>query len=176
MKAGKIDVVESAMPALKAANEQMSLIPEGSTLVPVPRSSPLPPDALWPSKIIADVLFRHGMGSQVVPCIERTVALRKSSTSASRDRPNVAAHYDSFTVNNDLLVTDKIVLVDDVLTLGRTVFACAIRLQEAFPQATISAFAIFRTQGLKPEIEVFVDPAKGTVTCTNMHGYVTREP
>jgi len=53
--------------------------------------------------------------------------------------------------------------VDDVLTMGRTSFACAELLRDVCPDAEIRIFAMIRTQGLQEDIERIVDPATGII-------------
>jgi len=66
------------------------------TLVPVPRSSPLvKPDALWPSLRICQAILARGLGANIIPCIDRTYAVQKSSTAPAGQRPGPAAHYNS---------------------------------------------------------------------------------
>lgn len=134
------------------------------TLVPVPRSAPLAEGALWPSRVIAQVLVDHGYGGEVAPLIERISAVRKSSSSPAAERPLISEHRDSLVVRRDLISPEQITLVDDVLTMGRTTFACASLLQESFPDAEIRVFAMMRTQGLVPDIDALFDPSVGTVT------------
>lgn len=57
-----------------------------------------------------------------------------------------------------------ITLVDDVLTMGRTTYACAQRVHEAFPEAEIRLFALIRTLGLVDDIATIVDPTIGKIT------------
>ena len=57
----------------------------------------------------------------------------------------------------------SVVLIDDVVTKGRTLLAAATRLQEAFPEADIRAFALLRTQGLIPGVQRLLDPCKGEI-------------
>jgi len=57
----------------------------------------------------------------------------------------------------------KFVLVDDVITKGRTILAAAIRLHEAFPNADIRAFALIRTMGFVAKINDNLDPCQGQV-------------
>jgi hypothetical protein len=56
-----------------------------------------------------------------------------------------------------------LVLIDDVITKGRTILAVAARLHEAFPNADIRAFALVRTMGLLPDVARFLDPCQGVV-------------
>jgi hypoxanthine phosphoribosyltransferase len=57
----------------------------------------------------------------------------------------------------------RLLLVDDVVTKGRTLLAAAARLHEAFPQAHITAFALLRTLGFKDHIEDLLDPCVGRI-------------
>jgi adenine/guanine phosphoribosyltransferase-like PRPP-binding protein len=58
---------------------------------------------------------------------------------------------------------ERIVLIDDVVTKGRTLLAAATRLQEAFPSAQIRAFALVRTMGLIAGVNQLLDPCKGEI-------------
>jgi len=166
VKAGRSETIAHAVEQLKKPRCEVlrPFLSKESTLVPVPRSAKLARGSLWPSKIIADALLDAGHGLEVFECIDRISHLRKSSSSPSNQRPTVREHFDSLKVNADLIAPERITLVDDVLTMGRTMFACAMRLREAFPEAEIRAFAVFRTQGLIPNIDKLVDPSVGTIT------------
>lgn len=166
IKAGSVSQIEKALPHLKKLEAQVlaPFLNPDVTLVPVPRSAPLTDAALWPSKVIADVLAAQGYGSEVVPLIERVTAVRKSSSSPASERPLVPEHMDSMRVNADLIHPAQITLVDDVLTMGRTTFACASLLAEAMPESEIRIFAMIRTQGMVDEIESVLDPSVGTIT------------
>jgi len=165
IKAGKVSQIERALPHLEkpeAAVLAPFLNPD-VILVPVPRSAPLPDGALWPSKVIADVLSENGYGGEVAPLIERIIAVRKSSSSPANERPLVPEHMASMQVNTDMLHPEQITLVDDVLTMGRTTFACASLLAEAMPETEIRIFAMIRTLGLVDEVENVLDPSMGTI-------------
>jgi hypothetical protein len=177
-KAGKEEVIKSAFPHL-AAPKSAALRPflnANVILVPAPRSAPLSEGALWPSKVIADLLVEAGFGKEVLPCIKRVKAVPKSSSSPANERPEVSIHYESLTVETTLLAPAYITLIDDVLTQGRTTMACAMRLQEAFPEAEIRVFAMIRTQGLKPNIDELVDPAIGIIKYYKDSGKTFRDP
>lgn len=165
IKAGRVEIIASAIPHLKdrkAAILQPFLGPD-VTLVPVPRSAPLPEGALWPAKVICDVLHEHGFGKDVQTYLKRTRAVPRSSNSPAAERPLVPVHMGSIEAKRPLFVPDKITIVDDVITMGRTSFACAELLRAVCPDAEIRIFAMIRTQGLQADIERIVDPGTGIV-------------
>ena len=126
--------------------------------------------------VIAQELRRLGYGETISPLIKRTSPVRKSATAGWGNRPSVTEHYQTLEVERDIFQPQKITLIDDVLTKGSTVFACARLLHEHFPEAEIRAFAIFRTQGFIPDIEVFIDPSVGTISCTVGADSASRNP
>lgn len=157
-------------------NSFRQFLGNNETLVPVPRSSPLQEGSLWPSLVIAEIFMEGGYGGVILPCVSRITAVRKSSTAGRGNRPTVTEHYESLSVDSSLFQPTSVTLVDDVLTKGSTVFACAMRLHEAFPEAEIRAFAMIRTQGLVPEITQIVDPSIGTITYDPETGEIYRRP
>lgn len=165
IKAGRVDVIASAVPHLKDAkadNLQAFLGPD-VTLVPVPRSAPLPDGALWPARVICDVLHEYGFGQDVQTYLKRTKAVSRSSNSPAAERPLVPVHMETIEAERPFFVPDKITIVDDVLTMGRTSFACAELLRAVCPGADIRIFAMIRTQGLQEDIDTIVDPATGII-------------
>lgn len=165
IKAGRVDIIASAIPHLrdaKADNLKPFLGPD-VTLVPAPRSAPLPDGALWPAKVICDVLHEHGFGQDVHAYLTRTKAVPRSSNSPAAERPLVPVHLASIEAERPFFVPDKITIVDDVLTMGRTSFACAELLRAVCPNAEIRIFAMIRTQGLQDDIEKIVDPDTGII-------------
>lgn len=140
----------------------------GSTvvLVPVPGSEPRHSDAMSVTERLAAALVRQGIGRITWAGLHRVRAVGKSATSTPGDRPTVARHYDSFAVEctDSLSGFRNFILVDDVVTKGRTLLAAAARLQEALPCARIRAFALLRTMGLVPEVNRLIDPCVGEIT------------
>jgi predicted amidophosphoribosyltransferase len=115
-----------------------------------------------------------GLGRQVWKGLQRQSAVTKSATARARERPTVREHYESFAVEHPLPAIHKILLVDDVITKGRTLLAAAARLQEQFPHADIRAFALIRTLGFSPPAEQLAQTCTGVVRWAG--GDARREP
>jgi predicted amidophosphoribosyltransferase len=134
-------------------------------LIPVPGSKPRTPRVLPVTEQLAAALLRQGLGRCAWCGLQRVRGVRKSSTAAAGERPTVAKHYDSLAVE----YTDtfpgfgQIILIDDVVTKGRTLLAAAARLHETFPRAHIRAFALLRTMGLIPDVDRLLDPCIGEI-------------
>jgi predicted amidophosphoribosyltransferase len=136
-----------------------------AVLVPVPGSQPQDLDIVSVTERLAAALIRERLGSVAWAGLRRVRAVGKSATAAPGERPTVAKHYDSFAVEfpDSLRESRHIVLIDDVVTKGRTLLAAAMRLQEAFPCARIRAFALLRTMGLIPDVNQLLDPCVGEI-------------
>jgi adenine/guanine phosphoribosyltransferase-like PRPP-binding protein len=89
--------------------------------------------------------------------------VHKSATAAPGERPSVHLHYESFFIERPAVSPERIVLIDDVVTKGRTLLAAATRVHEAFPCAQIRAFALVRTMGLIAGVNQLLDPCKGEI-------------
>ena len=68
----------------------------------------------------------------------------------------------------------RIVLIDDVITKGRTLLAAAARMQSASPSADVRAFALIRTMGFRQRMDSQVQPCDGVVRWAG--GDARREP
>jgi hypothetical protein len=132
-------------------------------LVPVPGSAPSVTGDLWAAKHLAAALVNEGLGGAAWAGLRRVRAVRKSATAAPGERPTVNLHYESFFIERPAIPPETIVLIDDVVTKGRTLLAAASRVHEAFPGAQIRAFALVRTMGLIPGVEQLLDPCKGEI-------------
>ena len=132
-------------------------------LVPVPGSGASPTRRLWAAEQLADALVNAGLGRAAWPGLHRVRAVRKSATAAPGERPTVRLHYESFAIDSPAIAPDRIVLIDDVVTKGRTLLAAASRVREAFPAAQIRAFALIRTLGLVAGVSRLLDPCRGEI-------------
>jgi predicted amidophosphoribosyltransferase len=154
-------------------SELAALFGRGAMLVPVP-GSVISADAPWAAERLATALGRVGLGQQVSMALRRQLTVRKSATSPAGARPSVREHYESFAITRATIAASKIVLVDDVITKGRTLLAAAARLQAEWPHADIRAFALIRTVGFVPRMTQLLDLCHGVVRWAG--GDARREP
>jgi hypothetical protein len=131
-------------------------------LVPVPSSTPRA-CGTWPAADLARALVHAGIGSSAWPGLHRVCSVPKSATAAPGRRPSVSRHYESLHVEPPLTNLVSVLLIDDVITRGRTLLAAAARVREAIPCAHVRAFALLRTMGLAPDIENLLDPCRGEI-------------
>jgi len=143
-------------------------------LVPVPGSAPQAPGSLSTPKALAIAMLDAGLGGRLWTGLRREFAVPKSATAGGGRRPSVASHYASFAVDCLGDAKLKLLLVDDVVTKGRTLVAAASRLHDAHPEARIGAFALLRTMGLVPEVTRLIEPCVGELRWR--HGDVQRCP
>jgi predicted amidophosphoribosyltransferase len=132
-------------------------------LVPVPGSTPYTEEGSWTAEHLAVALLNVGLGGATWSGLRRVRAVRKSATAAPGDRPTVSVHFESFVLEPSPIVPNRIVLIDDVVTKGRTLLAAASRVQEAFPCSQIRAFALLRTMGFVPGVQRLLDPCTGEI-------------
>lgn len=165
--AGLVHRTSFAEPALRG------LFAVDTVLVPVPGCAPRG-ESLWAAEQLACALKAVGLGGRVWPLLERRCAVRKSATALSGERPTVREHYLSFSVARSPAPPHRIVLVDDVVTKGRTLLAAALRLREAFKDADVRAFALLRTVGFRSRLERLVEPCCGVIRWGG--GDARREP
>jgi len=132
-------------------------------LVPIPGSAPLPEGDVSVADRLATALVHEGLGGTVWRGLHRIRAVRKSATAAPGTRPTVGTHFQSFAIDRTALICHRVVLVDDVVTKGRTLLAAAARVQQAFPNAQIRAFALLRTMGFVQEVSRLLQPCVGEI-------------
>jgi hypothetical protein len=132
-------------------------------LVPVPGNAPYVAGAVWAAEDLAAALVHEGLGGISWSGLRRVRAVRKSATAARGERPSVSLHYESFLIERPPVTPERIVLIDDVVTKGRTLLAAAARVHEAFPTAQIRAFALVRTMGMIPGVRQLLEPCKGEI-------------
>lgn len=142
-------------------------------LVPVPGSVPAR-EGRSSALHLARALESLGLGMCVWPGLRREYAVRKSATAPSAARPSVREHYESFVVAVPDQPLPRILLIDDVITKGRTALAAAARLRAALPCTDVRAFALIRTLGFADHLERLTAWCHGVVRWTG--GDARREP
>jgi hypoxanthine phosphoribosyltransferase len=74
-------------------------------------------------------------------------------------------HFDSLAHSRQLSPAKRYLVVDDVITRGATLLACASRIKESNPTAEVKGFALLRAISNPVEFEAIVDPVgDGTIT------------
>lgn len=106
----------------------------------------------------------EGLGARVLPCLERIQAVPKAAFAAAGERPTAVEQYGTIECRRSIPLPPAILLVDDIVTKGSTLLGSASRLGEAFPAASLAAFAAMRTLGLQPDIEELVAPCIGIIS------------
>ena len=132
-------------------------------LVPVPGSRPKPEAADWVTADLAHALVQEGLGGSVWHGLRRVHAVHKSATASPGARPTVVLHYESLLLEHPPATVERVLLIDDVITKGRTLLAAASRVHEAFPGAQIRAFALLRTMGMIDAVQRLIDPCRGEI-------------
>ncbi len=165
----------AAVPELAARHGYFHGVFAGApVLVPIPGSEPAD-TAPWAAAHLALALREFGLARATWIALQRRFAVRKSSQAPAGMRPTVQEHYQSFRVGKRPFETpEKIILIDDVITKGRTLFAATIRLQAALPHAEIRGFALIRTLGHLQRLDRLLAPCEGVVYWAG--GDARREP
>ncbi len=134
-------------------------------LVPVPACEPNRSSRESLPDQLAEALVAEGLAASAWKGLLRVRPVTKSATAAPGHRPTVLTHYDSLSVvrGADLPDNAHLLLIDDVVTRGRTLLAAAMRLQQAFPQAHVTAFALLRTLGFKDHLQGLLEPCIGRI-------------
>ncbi len=132
-------------------------------LIPIPGSAPRSGGAASVAEQLSVALLAHGIGHGIWSGLRRVRAVQKSATAIPGSRPTVGCHYDSFAIEPASVSPRQVVLVDDIVTKGRTLLAAAACVQEAYPGVRIRAFALIRTMGLIPGVSRLLDPCVGEI-------------
>jgi len=151
-----------------------SLLDRSATLIPMPRSSPLLRRSVWPALRLADAMVEHGLGGEVLPCLERLNAVPKAALSRPGERPTALDHYESLAITLVPGMPQKAILVDDVVTRGAMFGGAFAKLTEVLGSTEIiGAFAFART------VQTFdraVDPCVGRIACSWSGDHSSRTP
>jgi hypothetical protein len=132
-------------------------------LIPVPPSGPRPTDRATVPEAIARNLHRARLGAAVWPVLRRHRPIAKSAWCRPAFRPEFLEHCASLELTDSEWPTDRLTLIDDFITRGRTLLSAAAVLHRSLPGAHIRAFALVRTDGLHDDIAAITDPTLGVI-------------
>lgn len=145
-------------------------------LVPAPRSSPFPPrdlevplrgterDFLWVPRRICEVMVQLGLAAETQTLLVRERRVTRSSAAGASERPLPQTHLDSLSCRPMLDSRPRILVVDDVVTRGATLLACASLLVDRFPEAQVGTFALVRAMTNPLEFSAMLAPVAGFIT------------
>lgn len=139
-------------------------------LVPMPRSSPIRQEDLWPSRLICEILFQQGLAGSIHECVTRTREVTKAALTTGPRR--VRTHLGSLQAQLPVDLPDRVVLVDDVVTSGSTLYAAARLLGQP---GRVRAFAVLRSMG-SLEVESILAPCIGTIRYVEGEDRTERRP
>jgi hypothetical protein len=139
-----------------------ALFARDAVLVPVPGSA-CSTDTPWPAFRLALALSEVGFALPIWTGLRRRYAVTKSATAPSTRRPTVRQHFDSFAAMPVANPIHRLVLIDDVITKGRTLLAAAARLRLELPLSDIRGFALIRTEGFVHQIKRLEELCHGVV-------------
>ena len=161
--------VETVLDHCDTGQELVGCFTRDTVLVPVPTYLPCTQRRVWGAACLASCLKEVGIPGTVWHGLHRVEAVRKSSTAYGPRRPSMRKHYESLAVARaPQRVPERLLLIDDVVSSGRTLLACWLRLRERFPSTPIAAFALIRTLGFVREIPQLVLPCTGRITWTGV--------
>lgn len=116
------------------------------TLVPVPSSRVLQRGSLWAPRRIAEELVALGVGAEVATVLKRHTAVRSSSSAPASERLEPEDHIRTICLEPFMAHSQCVTLVDDVVTRGSTMMACAALLLDSHPRLEVQGFALARTE------------------------------
>ncbi len=163
---GFLNVYFDQIISLEDKQNLNDFIPFTSTLIPLPKSAPLLENAVWPGRDICEMLLSKGLGGDYQPLIKRIRAVPKAAFQLNaEERPTVEVHINSMELDESTVFSEhiyEIVLVDDVVTQGRTAYAAFVKLQARFPGIPIKLFALTRSDSFH-KINHWSDPARSEI-------------
>ena len=166
------------------SGEFLDFLGDDVTMVPAPGSAPRHADSVWPSGMLATALSGHVfLGTRHI-LLERTTAVQKAAFAESlAERPTAQTHFDTVVLRRGfpLFDSNRITVVDDVVTTGATLLGCASRLKHEFPNADVKGFALMRSLSRKigdgsRQIEKVIDPVYNGSIILNPDGTTQRTP
>lgn len=145
-------------------------------LIPAPRSAPLlDARALWPGRRICEELLRRDLAADIAPYLERHTAVPKAAFAAQGQRTKAQRHSETLRVVAPVALPPHRVLtiVDDFVTTGAMLLACASLVATALPASIVLCLGLVRRVESVAEI---LEPCAGTIAYDPDTGDTWREP
>lgn len=92
--------------------------------------------------MIADALVMKKLADRCIPMLLRVQAVQKAATSTAQR--TVSRHLETMRVQPELVAVPRILVVDDVVTSGATLYAAVQLVRTTCPNASVQAFALIR--------------------------------
>jgi len=144
-------------------------------LVPAPGSARRNQGALWVPQRLCQAFAAKGLGARVEALLERTASVPKSAFAPRDQRPDAQKHYETIGVTGaGSVLSQRILIVDDIVTTGATLLASVSRLLDSFPNASVHAYAFARAIS-DGDIAKQHDPVRGTIRLKST-GRTWRQP
>ena len=180
-KGNQVPILQSLAEILAAderTKEIRAFLGNSVTLIPAPVSKAINvtqlKDSLWVPKRFCEEIIKTGLYTNLSLAIERKSSVKKSAYAKPGERPTITEHFNSLSITDQLITTESIMVVDDVITKGSTLLACVSKLQEAYPEKRIIALAAIRTLRQPiPENESMLQPFIGTIQLQEDSAYWT---
>lgn len=139
-------------------------------LVPMPRSSPIRQEDLWPSRLICEALVAQNLARSIHNCLTRTREVSKAAVTQGPRR--VTPHVDSLRLQLEPGLPSRLLIVDDVVTSGSTLLAAASLFADL---EQVRAFAVLRSMG-SDEVDSILDPCVGIIRYIGREDRTERRP
>ncbi|MDD9987018.1 MAG: hypothetical protein OXQ31_12150 [Spirochaetaceae bacterium] len=119
-------------------------------------------------------MIEKELADRIVPMLRRVTAVQKAATSTAPRR--VSRHLETLHAQPELVDATRILVLDDVVTSGATLFASVQLVRQSYPNANVRAFALIRRVDEIPDTsQRCLAPVCGNITL-RQDGGTSREP